>query len=192
MNLDSVTLEQALSILGQLLTDRGLHHEVVAIRGGSLLLLRLIDRSTKDLYLVAVVDSGQLSSANPMPQSLLQAAEEVGTALELGINWLNVGPASLFDLGLPVGFETRMHTRRYGGLTIHLAGRFDQICFKLYASVDQGPRSKHFADLIALHPTREELSAAKEWSITHDTSEIFASELDNAIMALENPRDNNP
>ncbi len=97
---------------------------------------------------------------------------------------MNVGPASLLNLGLPTGFETRMHTKHYKGLTIHLASRFDQICFKLYASVDHGPRSKHFTDIIALRPTYDELLTAKEWSITHDVSETFAQELDNAITAL--------
>ncbi len=45
----SVTsLEQALGMLGQLLADRGEHHEVVIIGGGGLLLLRYIERTTKD------------------------------------------------------------------------------------------------------------------------------------------------
>jgi hypothetical protein len=192
MDIDSVTLDRALHVLGDLLADRDLHHEVVAIGGGSLLLLGQVDMTTKDLDLVAVVEAGQFISAIPMPHSLLEAAEEVGKALQLGSNWLNVGPASLLDFGLPPGFETRMHTRRYKGLTIHLASRFDQICFKLYASVDHGRRSKHFNDLIALRPTHDELVTAKDWSITHDVSEAFAQELDNAITTLENSYDDQP
>jgi hypothetical protein len=38
MKINSKSLEGALIILGQLLADRGLHYEVVAIGGGSLLL----------------------------------------------------------------------------------------------------------------------------------------------------------
>lgn len=189
MDIDSVTLDRALNVLGHLLADRGQYHEVVAIGGGSLLLLGQVNRTTNDLDLVAVVDAGRFVSAIPMPQSLLEAAEEVGKALELGSNWLNVGPASLLDFGLPTGFEARMHTKHYEGLTVHLASRFDQICFKLYASVDHGPRSKHFADLTELRPTRDELLAAKSWIITHDASETFAHELDNAIAALESSHD---
>lgn len=48
------TLEEALGILGQLLLDRGLCYEVVAIGGGGLLLLGHILRTTKDLDLVAL------------------------------------------------------------------------------------------------------------------------------------------
>ncbi len=122
---------------------------------------------------------------NPLPYGLLQAVDEVGRALELGKEWFNTGPASLLDLGLPLGFEKRMQTRHYGSLIVHLASRFDQICFKLYAAVDQGPYSKHFADLNALSPTREELVTAKEWCITQDVSQEFAIELDKAVRAVE-------
>lgn len=164
-----------------MLADRGHYYEVVAIGGGSLLLLGQIERTTKDLDLVALIKNNQLISAEPLPQSLFQAAEEVGKALELGKDWLNTGPTSLLNTGLPSGFMDRMHTRHYNGLTIHLADRFDQIFFKLYASVDQGPQSKHFADLIALKPTSVELEKAKSWCISHDVSESFESEVNKAL-----------
>ena len=177
MDIDLLSLEKALVTLGQLLADRGHHFEIVAIGGGSLLLLGQIDRPTRDLDLVACIEKGRLVSADPLPYVLVQAAEEVGKALELGKDWLNIGPASLLEMGLPSGFIDRMHTRCYKGLTIHLADRFDQICFKLYASVDQGPESKHFADLICLKPSANELKKAKNWCITHDVSEAFETEI---------------
>jgi len=185
MDIDSVTLENALEVLGQLLTDRDQHYEVVAIGGGSLLLLGQIDRTTKDIDLVALMNSGHLISADPLPSGLLQAVEDVGNTLGLGKEWLNIGPASLFEMGLPSGFQDRMHKRCYHGLTVYLADRFDQICFKLYAAVDQGRYSKHFADLRILQPTREELRAAKGWCITHDVSEPFAIDLEQAVTELE-------
>jgi len=77
-----------------------------------------------------------------------------------------------------------METRRYGGLTIHLASRFDQICFKLYAAVDQGPRGKHFADLKLLQPNQKELEFARKWCAQHDPSESFSEEISRAIEAL--------
>lgn len=144
-----------------------------------------IIRSTKDLDLVALVQSGELISARPLPPDLLLAINDVGKALELGKDWLNAGPASLFEMGLPKGFETRMQPRHFGGLTIYLAGRYDQICFKLYASVDQGPTSKHFADLKLLRPTEIELQAAKSWCITHDVSEEFAITLEQVVMSIK-------
>lgn len=140
-----------------------------------------MERTTKDLDLVALLNEGKLISADPLPQPLLQAAEEVGKALELGTNWLNIGPASMLEMGLPLGFTSRMHTRYYKGLAVHLAHRFDQICLKLYASVDQGPKSKHFIDLISLKPSFEELKKAKNWCITHDVSETFEKEITKAL-----------
>jgi hypothetical protein len=74
---------------------------------------------------------------------------------------------------MPLGFMSRVHTRNYMGLTVHLADRFDQICFKLYASVDHEPLNKHFTDLITLKPSADELKQAKIWCISHDSSEVF-------------------
>jgi hypothetical protein len=181
MEIDSASLEGALVVLGQLLEDRGCAYEIVAIGGGSLLLLGLVERTTKDLDLVALIEEGRFISAEPLPQALLQAAEEVGKALELGRDWLNSGPKGLLDAGLPAGFMERMHVRYYKGLTIHLADRFDQICFKLYASVDQGPQSKHFADLMHLKPSIDELRQARSWCTTQDLSEVFAGNLNAAL-----------
>lgn len=50
--------------------------------------------------------------------------------------------------------------------------------------VDQGPRSKHFADLKALEPTRGELVTAARWTRTHDVSEAFAGELAKVLEVL--------
>ena len=52
--LDQRSLADALAAVGELLADRGHQIEVVAIGGGGLLLLGLIERSTKDLDLVAL------------------------------------------------------------------------------------------------------------------------------------------
>ncbi len=184
MGLDFTTLENALILLGQRLARSKQSHEVVAIGGGSLVLLGYIDRATKDLDLVAIMKDGCLMSANPLPQSLLKEIAEVGTALEIGEFWVNAGPASLLDAGLPKGFEERLIIRKYEGLIIHFAGRSDQICFKLYAAVDQGPTSKHFADLKKLAPTRDELITAKKWCLTQDVSSEFSLTVDQALSAL--------
>ena len=184
MEIDSVSLDEALLALGTLLEDRGHKYEIVAIGGGSLLLLGQIQRPTKDLDLVALVKEGQLISADPLPKILLQAAEEVAQALELRKDWINPGPADLLKMGLPRGFMDRAHARHYKGLTLHLADRLDQIFFKLYASVDQGPHSKHFADLIALNPSGVELEQAKIWCKSHDVSEAFEVEINKAVESI--------
>lgn len=184
--LNSIDLHNALSVLGDVLNDRHLQFEVVAIGGGGLLLLGMISRTTKDVDLVALIEHGTFVSAKKLPVPLLTAIAEVGRALNLGENWVNTGPSDLFLMGLPEGFANRMSTQHYGGLTLHLAGRFDQICFKLYASADQGQESKHFADLKSLKPTQEELRIAANWCKTHDVSEPFAELLSGTLDALGN------
>lgn len=183
-DLSAADLETALSALGKLLEERNLNYQVVAIGGGGLLLIGLMIRTTKDLDLVALVDKGELISAKPLPNPLLLAIEEVAIAFNMSKNWINIGPSDLLTLGLPPGFKDRLSSIRYGGLTIHLAGRFDQICFKLYATVDQGPNSKHYTDLKHLNPKKHELAEAKKWCITHDPSEEFFSELEAVAKEL--------
>ena len=184
MELDFTTLENALIMLGQRLLRSKQHYEVIAIGGASLVLLGYIDRTTKDLDLVALMEAGRLISAKPLPQGLLKEIMEVGTALELGEYWVNGGPTTLLESGLPEGFKGRLVVRNYDGLTIHFAGRLDQICFKLYAAVDQGPTSKHFADLKRLEPTHNELLTAKTWCLTQDVSLEFSVMLAQALSAL--------
>ena len=77
---------------------------------------------------------------------------------------------------LPPGLERRATVRTYGGLEVHLPAREDLVCFKLYAAVDQGERSKHFADLRSLTPTPGQLLNAARWTRTHDPSHAFRGE----------------
>jgi hypothetical protein len=184
MEMDRGLLDEALQTLGETLEARGLAYEVVAIGGSSLMLLGWITRPTKDLDAVALVEAGKLVPADPLPLQLAAAIADVGRTLGLDERWLNSGPADLLRFGLPDGIESRLETRRYAALTLHLAGRADQIHFKLYAAVDQGQGSKHAADLRALEPTREELLAAARWSRTHDPSEGYRQELVRILAAF--------
>jgi hypothetical protein len=98
---------------------------------------------------------------------------KVARDFNLPENWLNSGPTSAIDLGLPGGIMERVITRKFGQkLTIHFMGRYDQIHFKLYAAVDQGA-GKHFDDLLALNPTASELESAARWTMSHDVSEGY-------------------
>ena len=179
--LDAQTLPQALRALGELLESRGLRFEVVAIGGSALVLLGLIDRATRDLDALALVEGDRLVATRELPPDLAASVADVGRFLGLDEKWLNLGPSSLLDLGVPAGFRERLVTQRYGGLTLHLASRVDHIAFKLYAAVDQGPTSKHAADLRELDPTPAELREAAAWARSQDPSEGFASELRKAL-----------
>jgi hypothetical protein len=170
-------LENLLQTLGELLEARGHSYALVTAGGGSLLLLGLSVRPTRDLDVIAVADGGAYRKADRLPAALVEVARDVGVAAGVGGNWLNAGPASLVDFGLPDGFMKRAAERRYGGLTLFVASRFDQICFKLYAAVDQAPASKHLDDLRLLQPTAEELIEAGRWSTTHDPSEGYRGQL---------------
>lgn len=182
--LSDAALVEALEALGGLLESRGEEHDLVLIGGGALLLLGAIERPTKDLDVVARFVGNELIHAEPLPQTLLAAIGDVAAALALPGDWLNAGPAALLDFGLPEGFEERLEVRKYGALTIRLASRRDQVSFKLYAVVDQGPRSRHFADLKKLSPSSDELVASGRWCRTHDPSDGFRKMLVQALAAL--------
>jgi hypothetical protein len=171
--LDAVLLERALQALGAVLEQRRQPFEIVTIGGSSLMLLGLISRPTRDLDIVALVEDTHYVRAAPLSPALDEAIRDVADTLDLPPNWLNPGPTDLLQLGLPVGFEDRVETRYYRGLVVHLASRYDQVHFKLYAAADQGVRSKHADDLRRLEPTRDELLTAARWTRTHDPSEAF-------------------
>jgi hypothetical protein len=178
-------LEQALTALGELLAVRGLHYEVVVVGGGNLILRGRISRpTTKDLDLLGELTAGEVRTLNPMPAGLREAVTDVARTFGLAPDWLNTGPESLLQLGLPTGFAERLDRRDFGGLVAWLAGEHDMVCFKLYAAVDQGPRSRHFQDLVELQPDPDELLEAALWARSHDPSPAFRSELIAALTAL--------
>ena len=169
-------LEIALRALGQLLEARGLHYEVVLIGGGNLILRGLVTRpTTKDLDLLGEWTADGIKPMRPMPEPLRMAVLDVARTYGLASDWVNLGPESLLDLGLPDGFLERLEQRDYGGLVAWLADRVDMVWFKLYAAVDQGPRSRHLQDLRELRPDRDELLAGARWTVTHDPSPGYRS-----------------
>ena len=164
-------LESALRALGELLEARRLHYEVVLIGGGNFILRGLGTRpTTKDLDLLGEWTADGVKPMRPMPEPLRIAVVDVARAYGLASDWLNLGPESLLDLGLPDGFLGRLERHDYRGIVAWLADRVDMVCFKLYAAVDQGPRSRHLQDLRELRPDRDELLAAARWRVTHDPS----------------------
>jgi len=178
-------LETALAALGELLAARGLYYEVVLVGGGNLILRELINRpTTKDLDILGERTADGVSPIRPLPGPLRDAVIDVGRTYGLADDWFNTGPDSLLVLGLPDGFIERLERRDFGGLVAWLAGRFDMVCFKLYAAVDQGSRSHHFQDLRDLKPEHDDLLAAARWARSHDPSPGFRSLLVETLRAL--------
>jgi hypothetical protein len=181
---DITTSEQVnelLAALGEQLAAAGRPYELVVIGGSALLALGMIDRATRDIDLLALRTGDELRRPDPLPTGLVTAAERVGRDFGLPRDWLNAGPASMLDLGMPAGFVGRLEERRYGpALTVHFASRIDQIHFKLYALVDQGP-GRHESDLRHLHSSEQELIAAARWTRTHDPSPGFRDGLERVL-----------
>ena len=176
--------ERLLSALGEQLAAAGQRYELVVIGGSGLLALGVIERSTRDVDLLALRFKDELGSAEPLPAALEAARNRVARDLSLPADWLNPGPTDLLDFGLPEGFIGRLERRDYGrALTVYFASRYDQIHFKLYALVDQGP-GKHEDDLRALSPTDEEFAAAARWSRLHDPSEGYAQVLGEVLAHM--------
>lgn len=174
MQIDNNNLRECLATLGAVLEDRGLSYELVVVGGGALNLCGLIRRPTKDIDVVARIEGGAYTTAEPLPPPLVACAKDVAAALDLAPDWLNSGPADLFHMGLPAGFADRALREGFGALTVWYASRQDQVAFKLYAAADHWPvRTKHRQDLGALSPSADELRAAANWCITHDPSAGF-------------------
>ena len=182
--MDAAQTDRLFWALGEQLATRGARVEFVVIGGSGLLALGLISRPTGDVDVVALLSGGLLTEPRPLPTTVIEARNQVARDFNLPEDWLNAAPAALLDFGLPEGFLDRLERRDYGdALTVHLASRYDQIHFKLYAMVDQGA-GKHEADLRALEPTRDELLAAAAWTRMHDPSEGFREQLVAALAYL--------
>jgi hypothetical protein len=154
-------IEKVLMALSEQLESEGVMKiELVVCGGTALNILGYIDRTTKDIDVIAFVDKDILTKADPLNPSLLVAARKVQRDFNLPDNWLNAGPASIMDFGLPEGLMDRVKTYSYGkNLIIHFLTRYDQIHFKLYAAVDQSG-GKHYDDLLSLKPIAQELEKA--------------------------------
>ncbi|MBI4224487.1 MAG: hypothetical protein HY609_06090 [Deltaproteobacteria bacterium] len=137
--------------------------EIGICGGAALILTDLVSRVTKDVDLLYPLT---------LPPQFTKAAQIVAQNQGLPANWINQGPKDLFTMGLPENFQQRATKKRFGKkLTAHLAGRKDQIFFKLYAAADRA--GYHVDDLKKLKPSDKELTEAVRWVRTHDPSEGF-------------------
>ncbi len=142
--------------------------------GASLILTNLIDRATKDIDILF---------PTPWPNELTEAARIVSRLFGLPEDWINAGPDVITSMGLPEKFRTRATIMTFGSrLTACFASRYDQIFFKVYAAADRA--GYHVDDLLALHPTPEEILAAARWCRSHDTSDGFKTILINMLEQL--------
>jgi hypothetical protein len=119
--------EQLLAALSEQLAARGESHTIVVIGGSALVVLGFVSRSTRDVDVVALLQDEELISAEPLPDGLLAAVKLVADDFGLPERWLNSGPTTLLDFGLPPGFIDRGERRNYGhALEAIFASRIDQ------------------------------------------------------------------
>ena len=178
-------IDRVLTALGEQLAAMKKPHVDFLVCGGSALqALKLVSRTTKDVDVVALVSKDLImSTAKPLPAHLVEAAKKVERDFQLKDGWINPGPTSALDFGLPEGVLGRAEKCEYGGaLTVRFISRYDQVHFKLYAAVDQG--GKHYQDLLDLRPTAEELEQAARWSMTHDVSEPYRGEVKRILTEM--------
>ncbi len=181
--LDGPILETAFNAISAVLAHARAEPETVVICGGAALLsLGFISRRTKDVDVLAGVHPVDgLVDPRPFSPALKNAVEEVAKALGLPSNWFNAGPADQVMAGLPEGFLSRLQRREHGShLIVFLPDRYDLIHLKLFAGVDQGP-GRHWSDLKALNPTRDELLAAARWVLGQDAGEVFPGVVRDAL-----------
>jgi hypothetical protein len=171
------TLEEILTALDVEIEARGGDHtDLVVCGGAALIALGFVSRTTKDVDVLGAAeespDSLLIRRIHSFPPWLDDSADAVRANYRLKGHWLNLGPASQLDTGMPEGYERRLTTKSYGAhLTVRFIGRLDQIHLKLYASVDRG--GYHVDDLRALNPTDDEIEQAARWVQTQDVSEPF-------------------
>ena len=97
-------------------------------------------------------------------------------------DWMNTVVGLQWQTGLPSGLAGRLHWRRYGGLRVGLADRYDLIFLKLYAATDsEGPASVHVQDLLALRPNEWDLESAAAWVREQDPTPAFARILEEVV-----------
>ncbi|CAN5750848.1 hypothetical protein BH11VER1_BH11VER1_29290 [soil metagenome] len=182
-------LEQALHLTAVRLDQLSAPQEILVVCGGSALLaLGLVDRTTKDVDVLAGVDAiTGLVDPRPLSATLINVVYAVGAELDLPPGWLNAGPADQVRAGLPEGFLDRLIRREYGPkLLIYYPDRFDLIHLKLFAALDQGP-GRHVSDLLKLTPSDDEMLAAARWVLTQDSGGTFPQLVKDVITHLGFP-----
>lgn len=166
-NMNSVfkeTILKHLAHLSEIYESLGAEPLSVAICGGAALnILDIVHRTTKDVDLI---------SPENLPAAFIEAASLTAQYFGLKQDWINQGPVDLLKMGLPKGyFERCKSIKLTGNITWLITSRFDQIHFKLYASIDRA--GYHVQDLHSLKPSVDELVQAAQWCFTHDVSAPF-------------------
>jgi hypothetical protein len=170
---------------GVILTSERAECRIVVVGGAALALSGLHDRATEDIDVLALVTDGVLADPVPLPPHLVRAVQRVARDFGVAEDWLNAAVGAQFGCGLPPDTERDLDWQRFGGLHVGVAGRRTLIALKLYAAADQGPRSKHVADLVQLAPTSSDWSAVRSWVVAQDAAPEYPGFVDQVIRHVD-------
>jgi hypothetical protein len=190
MRFESVAgVEKALVHLGALMeASKAGPVSLLVCGGASLMVLGQVARATHDIDLLACLEvcpteEAEVEHRSELPEPVRTLAQRVADDLGLDVGWLNLGPSSLVELGLPAGLLKRAERRRYGRLLTALyVSRLDQIHLKLYASLGGGER--HIADLFTLKFSGQELQQAARWILAVAGDMVLKTDLEKLLGDL--------
>lgn len=187
VELDREALRHALTAVGELLANENESVAIVVTGGATLSLLGIVDRATSDVDVIARARRGEagtleLEPPEPFPDALERAIRTVARDFELDEDWMNAVVGMQWSQGLPPWFGEEIEWTNYGGgLDVGAVGRRTLIALKLFAAVDQGPKSIHFDDLQQLVPSDTELDEARDWVLTQDAAPRWSEMVDEVV-----------
>ena len=186
-------LEPALRGLGALLEAGGERYWLLVVGGVAINLRQVRQRVTGDVDVIARAERmpdgrAVLFRPEPFPEPLQRAIRQVAADFGLPVDWMNAEIGRMWDQGLPPWIAEDVSWHDYGGLQLGVAGRRTLVALKLWAAVDQGPRSVHAQDLLSLAPSDEELEDAARWVGEQDAAPEFGVQLRQAMAYVSDHR----
>ena len=182
-------IEELLAAVGELLQAEGYAYSIVVVGGASLNLLGLIERTTKDVDVVARAEKkGRrriFLRADPLPKPLESTVAKVARDFGLPQDWMNTVVATQWPHELPEFLFKEIKWRNYGSLEVGIVGRYTLIVLKLHAAVDRDAHSVHYQDLLALLPTDAELDQARSLVVAQDAETEFPRLVDEVISHVK-------
>jgi len=161
----------------EFLAARGQTLEAVVVGGAALCLMGTVDRRTKD---VDVLSPRLAPHMRELADQFAARQRSVDGTISEG--WLNNGPASLLDV-LPDDWPRSVRVIFQGeAVTLWTLGRLDLLWTKLFALCD---RFEDLDDCIALAPTSEELTAARDRGAEQDGNPLWPQHVDDTLDLLE-------
>ncbi len=186
---DDQVLRQLLAAVGSHLRGGGQTASIVIVGGAVLCLRGWVSRTTSDVDVIATTSPNRADWSPPeFPPALVAAAVCVARDFNVDEDWLNAVIGEQWKTGLPDDIEDDVEWLEFGALSVGLVGRQTLITLKLIAAVDQGAKSVHFQDLVALAPRDDELEQARTWVCGQDSSPLFPDLVEEAICHVRNSR----